>query len=133
MAQRALVTSHYLFALATTLWQTTPHPFPPTRNAIMRRTYKESTRLVHGHSAGITTVAFSPKGDLLATAGMDGKVCFWRVQGGKLLHCHMGNCPVLSVAWLPTAEYSVMCGTKEGNIIMITITSTLVCPQPFWC
>ncbi|KAI1788020.1 WD40-repeat-containing domain protein [Ganoderma leucocontextum] len=91
----------------------------------MPRRYKESVRLVNGHTDGITTASFSPKGNLLATGGMDGRVCFWRVQDGELLYSHEGDCPVLSMVWLPMAEYALMCGTKHGNIITVTITHAL--------
>ena len=93
----------------------------------MPRKYKESARLVDGHTDGITSAAFSPTGNLLATGGMDGRVCFWRVQDGKLLYYHEGEYAVLSMVWLPTAEYALMCGTKHGNIITVTIAQSLVC------
>ena len=94
----------------------------------MPRRYKESARLVNGHTDGITTASFSTKGDLLATGGMDGRVCFWCVQDGELLYSHEGDCPVLSMVWLQMAEYAVICGTKHGNIITVTITRALVRP-----
>lgn len=81
--------------------------------------YLEAARLSRGHSAGITALAFSPRGTYIASAGLDGKVCVWRSNDYDLIHVisRAGDIPVLSVAWLSSAEDRLICGLKDGGIV----------------
>ena len=57
---------------------------------------------------------------MVATAGLDGKVCLWVVQTGKLVHATIGKSPVTSLRWI---EESIIFGSKDGNISVLTISS----------
>ncbi|KAI0708453.1 WD40-repeat-containing domain protein, partial [Earliella scabrosa] len=68
-------------------------------------------------------VAFSPQGTYVATGGLDGAVNFWRAHDGKLLHRFEGTAPVLSLAWVPSGEETLLFGTKIGDIGMLTVST----------
>ncbi|TFK82789.1 WD40 repeat-like protein [Polyporus arcularius HHB13444] len=74
------------------------------------------------HSLGITSVAFSSAGTLLATAGLDGRVCIWEVKSHKLLHIYTSNTPVISLTWIKNGEDSVVLGYEDGNVATLSIT-----------
>ncbi|RPD53261.1 WD40 repeat-like protein [Lentinus tigrinus ALCF2SS1-7] len=86
--------------------------------------YKQKVHLNNGHTRGITAVAFSPKGTYVATAGLDGHVCIWRVSDGKLLYRFSGISPVLSITWTGCEE-SLLFGTKDGNILLLSVCKAL--------
>ncbi|KAI1789836.1 WD40-repeat-containing domain protein [Ganoderma leucocontextum] len=94
--------------------------------------YKEFRRLSNGHSRGITAVSFSPAGTFVATGGLDGRVCIWRLVDGKLLHTYSGQNAILSLKWLPLREDAVLCGSQDGNIIVLTITAHAIVVRGFW-
>lgn len=86
--------------------------------------YQQSARLVHpeGHADGIATVAFSPNGLLLASGGMDGRVCIWSTRTYKLLYVFHGKSPVLSLLWLEASNEDLVCGMEDGTIASLRIS-----------
>ncbi|RPD58128.1 WD40 repeat-like protein [Lentinus tigrinus ALCF2SS1-7] len=97
-----------------------------------KRRYEEVCRLSNGHSQGITAVAFSAQGTYLATSGLDGKVCIWLVENGTLLIAYCGKSPILSLAWMPYREDALLCGGKDGNIALLTVTPNAVYVNGFY-
>ena len=102
-------------------------PLTSQRKHVMPKRYKEFRRLSNGHSRGITTVAFSGEGSYVATGGLDGKVCIWGLQSGKLLHLYAGQSSILCLEWMPSREDSLLCGSQNGNVTVLTIAA--VCNQ----
>lgn len=92
------------------------------------RKYQRILGLSNEHTKGIASVAFSPEGSYIATAGLDGKVCWWRMEDGELLYVWTGNSAILSLAWVPGREDSIICGLQDGNVGMLQATS--VCLHP---
>ena len=84
----------------------------------MSMRYEETARLRRGLDGGVSTLAFSPDGTYLATAGMqDARVYIWRVKDSMLLHTYAGgDRPVLSLEWLPGRTDTVLCGSNNGYI-----------------
>ncbi|TFK79939.1 WD40 repeat-like protein [Polyporus arcularius HHB13444] len=77
--------------------------------------YQEHRKLANGHTKGITKVVFSPDGTLLATGGLDGRICVWGVEKGVLCHAYSGTSEVLEVVW-PATPPGLMCGLGDGHI-----------------
>lgn len=84
--------------------------------------YEEYTRLSNGHAKGITCVAFSPNGLLLASGALDGRVCIWSLKTNALLHVVSGSSAVLSISWQPLCDDLLLCGLQDGAVAVINIT-----------
>ena len=66
----------------------------------------ECLKILQGHIAIITSVAFSPNGEYLASGCGDTTIGMWRVSTGlpiKILRGHIGA--VYSVVFSPNEEY----------------------------
>ena len=77
-----------------------------------------------GHSGGVAALCFSPDGEQLVSAGLDSKVCIWRMSDGCLLHTFQGVSPVLSLTW--TTSATLLCGGGDGSIVAIHPTEVSV-------
>ncbi|GAB4497234.1 MAG: hypothetical protein OHK0052_08460 [Anaerolineales bacterium] len=63
-------------------------------------------REISGHEQIVRCVAFSPRGDLLASADEDGRVCLWRVADGVLLRTLEGSLgSVRSLSFSPDGRF----------------------------
>ncbi|RDX40103.1 WD40 repeat-like protein [Lentinus brumalis] len=84
--------------------------------------YLRHSRLIHpaGHTGAITTITFSPDGRLLASGGLDGRVCVWQLSSGKLVAVCSGKSSVLSLVWLDS-EGHLVCGMADGTIASVAI------------
>ncbi|RPD67767.1 WD40 repeat-like protein [Lentinus tigrinus ALCF2SS1-7] len=69
----------------------------------------------NGHTKGITNVVFSPSGTYLATGGLDGRICIWDVDSGRLCYVYTGPSEVLELVW-PSSDPGLMCGLGDGHI-----------------
>lgn len=94
----------------------------------MARRYAQLCHL-NDHEDAITAVAFSTEGTFLATGSLDGRLCVWNVQEGRLLYRHLGEHEISSIAWLPDGENELLFGTKRGHVVRLTITPVRMSPS----
>ena len=85
--------------------------------------YKEKHCVREPHETGVIAVAFSLRGEFVATAGLDGRVCIWDVNDYRLVHVYRGEITVLSLCWIvdASAENSLILGFQDGNVGVLTL------------
>ncbi|BFZ55641.1 hypothetical protein PYCC9005_002682 [Savitreella phatthalungensis] len=86
----------------------------------------ERLATLDGHSDSVTGVSFSADGSLLATSGMDGLICVWKVSGGEgagatvsaelAVELEPGS-EVMWATWHPKGNVLVA-GTQDGLVWM---------------
>ncbi|TBU28225.1 WD40-repeat-containing domain protein, partial [Dichomitus squalens] len=76
-------------------------------------------------------VAFSPTGQLLASGGLDGRVCVWQVVSHALIYVFSGQSAVLSIAWLEDSE-QLVCRMQDGTIAHLVILASSIKLEGFW-
>ena len=87
----------------------------------MARRYTETVFLNNGHTQGITCVEFSSDGTLIATGGLDGNLCVWATDNGKLLHTYACSSAITSIAWIAGERPTIVAGSKTGNIAILVV------------
>ena len=76
--------------------------------------WKKEKTFGGGHTGEITTLAWSPNGTLLASAGADGQIVLWESRTQNILQRYdFGN--VINFAWHPTKN-SVSFTTSDGEL-----------------
>lgn len=72
---------------------------------------------LRGHEEFISDLAYQHRGDLLASAGQDGRVILWRPHHGKRATGGMGvNSAITNLAWSPD-DRLLAAGTDGGSVI----------------
>nr|VWO96513.1 Guanine nucleotide-binding protein subunit beta-like protein (Cytoplasmic antigenic protein 1) [Ganoderma boninense] len=97
-----------------------------------RRRYVETVRLTNGHSKGITCVKFNPDGTLLATGGLDGRVCLWDSETGKLQDIYTCDTAIGSLTWIPATPPTLIIGNQNGNIVSLVLNEEDLLLKGFW-
>src|SRR5262249_31499301 len=70
-----------------------------------------------GHPDRISTIAFSPDGQALVTAGWDGSVKLWDLESGAAIWTAQDdNAPVTSLALSPSGK--LISGSHDGDILV---------------
>ncbi len=71
-----------------------------------------------GHTAGVTSVAFSPDGDYAVSGSTDGSLVLWNLEAGEIHQELEGHfLPIASVAYSPSGDY-VVSGSWDTSLIM---------------
>jgi WD40 repeat protein len=72
--------------------------------------------LLHGPTTTLTSLAFSPNGELLASGANEGTVRLWNVKNHKqLAQISAGTLPVKTVAFSPDG-HSLVAGDEDGTV-----------------
>ena len=85
--------------------------------------YERTATFEDSRISGVTSLAFSPTGKCLASAGLDHRVCIWDVDNGQLIHNFVTGSPVLSLAWVPVRDGMLLCGCQDGSIVVLMAPS----------
>ena len=73
-------------------------------------------KIMEGHSTNINTLAFSPDGSILASAGEDKIICLWDVRTGMLLKTLSGHKSLINkVVFSPDGKY-LLSGDKASDL-----------------
>ncbi len=88
--------------------------------------FQEPLFSMQGHTASVTSVAFSPNGGLIASASIDNTLRLWRVQEGLLLRTMQGHpFPVLAVDFAPLGT-TLATGSSDGLVRIWEVSSGLL-------
>lgn len=78
---------------------------------------KEQKQLLRGHALGITSLAFSPTENLLASAGRDRKIILWDTETGDQSFTIYGHGAwVTALAFAPDGETLASAGGYDWSI-----------------
>lgn len=78
-------------------------------------------QLTSAHDCAITCVAFSGKGDYIASGGLDRKLQIFSLADGRLHYSVITPSPIQSLIWLPGSEKMLVCACNSGILINVTI------------
>lgn len=84
----------------------------------------------------ITCLAFSIKGDYVASGGLDRRLHIFALADGKLHYSIVTPSPIKSLIWLPGAEQTLVCACHNGvliNIIIRPAVSGRIPPKSGYC
>ncbi|MDJ0553472.1 MAG: AAA-like domain-containing protein [Microcoleaceae cyanobacterium MO_207.B10] len=68
--------------------------------------------ILSGHQGAVTSVKFSPNQQVLASAGVDGKVVIWNLEGKKIREWQTEQKSVNSIVFHPDGKYVVTAGSN---------------------
>jgi len=77
--------------------------------------------LSSAHEDSITCVAFSTKGDYVASGGLGRRLQIFSLDNGKLHYSIVTTSSIKSLIWLPGAEQTLLCVCHSGILMNITI------------
>ncbi|GAA5826177.1 hypothetical protein JCM5353_003834 [Sporobolomyces roseus] len=77
---------------------------------------EEAVRVLRGHLSGVFSVAWSPRGDLCASGGMDETVRVWDVQKGKCMRVLPAHSEPVSAVEFSRDGTMIVSGSWDGYI-----------------
>ncbi|KAI9457246.1 hypothetical protein BJY52DRAFT_1273588 [Lactarius psammicola] len=83
--------------------------------------FRGKYQLSSAHDDAITCVAFSGKGDYIASGGLDRKLQIFSLADGRLHYSVIAPSPIKSLIWLPGPEQMLVCACTSGVLVNVTI------------
>ena len=71
--------------------------------------------ILQGHQGAVTSVKFRPGRDILASAGIDGKIIIWNFEGEKITEWQTEQKSVNSLIFHPNGQYLATAGS-DGTV-----------------
>ena len=99
--------------------------------SLMALEFHGKYQLASTHDSTITCVAFSGKGDYIASGGLDWKLLIFSSADGQLHYSVTTPSPIKSLIWLPGSEQVLVCACHNGILINVTILAGVRPPPCF--
>lgn len=77
------------------------------------------TSHITGRVQDVTSLAWSPDGNVLVTGCYDGVVTGWSKDGQQLWQTHTHSGPVFALKWTPNGQM-IVCGSWDGKAIVMS-------------
>jgi WD40 repeat protein len=89
-----------------------------------------------GHTSWVYSVAFSPAGDLLATASADGTVCLWDLKRGTVRYTLHGHTNEVRAVVFSADGHTLISGSVDETLCWWDVTTgeclaTVQAPRPY--
>ncbi|MEA5499947.1 AAA-like domain-containing protein [Limnoraphis robusta] len=121
----ALKASQELKKLPTSLWskQNTEGTVMSVLHQVLDRPQEQNS--INGHESGVSAVAFSPKGDMIASGSRDNTVKLWKPDGTLVKTLQGHENPVLGVAFSPNGDM-IASASSDNTVKLWKPDGTLV-------
>ncbi|NEO40567.1 MAG: hypothetical protein F6J90_31245 [Moorea sp. SIOASIH] len=89
-----------------------------SRNGIVRLWDTQGNpigQIFKGHKADVTSISFSPDGQTIATASLDGAFILWNLQGQEKLTLQSFGATISSVSFSPDGQ-TIATGSLDGTV-----------------
>lgn len=91
--------------------------------------YYELNRVFHSHENSINAVRFNKAGTLITSGDVDGRLCIWEKEGGRLVLNELLSSPIVAIEWYEFAEETLLVGLRNGRVFVYAL-NPVQCIQP---